>query len=832
MKKILKYSAAAFVAIVALACNRQVEVETPQTAADALTFRAVLEQPVTKADLDNYAVVWQAGDQIAVFNGTSWATSSPLEASAIQNGGRYAEFSVSIDPGDNYWAVYPASAAPTAAITGDVIPVVLPAVQVIASGNSVAKDALVQVCKTADKDNMVFKNVTSLIEFKVPESGIDYVCFEALDDDAAAMNIVGAASVDAGAPAAVVTGDASRVTVKGSFSSGENYFAVVYPQSAVNKFRFVFSKTSSEDGTSKAFRTGSTGSALEFPLNSGCKFSDFGTLSWVGPLSTKADLDKWAKYAAWWTADEVIKLGADIDYESGSWKPVNGDDATGFAGVLDGQDHSIFGLKFDYSSGPYCGFFSSLSSSSKRLRVKDLKLGFDASSDTGYNDENCFLKVTTNNISIFGPLSGICNNCVINNTHNYVRTILDYVASSGTYYFGGLVGRTQGQCEFTDCSNHNIIACTSNGIDASTYIGGLIGEAGGTTTITGCYNKGDIKRTQAATTTGSGIVLMGGIAGRVANDSKGHVWTSCVNYGNLSFSRNIKSEMYFLGGITGCDGASTDESTNIIISNCSNEGTINCKNQANATDSGAGGIIGKMSNNSQVSYCTNLGKLTKENHNKVEGRLGGIVGYLTNTKAIVDHCTNGDQLNSSKGEIVDADQTTGTNQRLGGIVGHANTGTISYCINYGPLNSSENAPKMYVGGIAGNATLTKIIACENYGTINVTGTSNTNSAGGIIGLQNGSKTDNHTGENCIVKASINCSYAGNAGLVVGRYSSSVNTTWGTETDPIIIKPGSSINGTTIDASNYQTYIAGTDYGITASGVVSTNGLNTIWAVFQ
>lgn len=830
MKKIFYCSAAVILALSALSCNRQVEVETPQPAVGSLTFRAVLEQPVTKADLSNYAVVWQAGDQIAVYNGSEWVTSDPLVASAIQNNGRYAEFSVSIAEAAGYWAVYPASAAPDAAISGDDIPVVLPAVQVIASGNSVAKDAIVQVCKTADKDNMVFKNVTSLVEFKAPEAVDGYVSFEAFGSDEAALPIAGTATVNADTPVAV-SGDAGKVTVKGSFEAGENYFAVIYPQSAVSKFRFAFSKEDSSNGTLKAFRTGSAGT-LEFPLNGGNKFSDLGTLNWLGPLSSKADLDKWAKYADYYLEGETIKLGADIDYEGGTWKPVNGNDATSFAGVLDGQNYSIFGLKFDYSSGPYCGFFSSLSSSSKRLRVKDLKLGYDAGSDTGYNDTNCILKVTTNNITVFGPLAGICNNCIINNTHNYVRTILDYVASSGTYCFGGLVGRTTGQCDFTDCSNHNIIACTSNGIDASTYIGGLIGEAGGTTTLSGCYNRGDIKRTQPATTTGSGIVLMGGIAGRVANDSKGHVWTSCANYGNLSFSKNIKSEKYFLGGITGCDGESPDESTNIIISNCSNEGTINCKNQANATDSGAGGIIGKISNNSQVLYCTNLGKLTKENHNKVEGRLGGIVGYLTNAQAVVDHCTNGDQLNSSKGEIVDADQTTNTNQRLGGIVGHANTGTISHCINYGPLNSSEDAPKMYVGGIAGNATLAKIVSCENYGTINVTGTGNTNSAGGIIGLQNGSKTENHTGENCIVKASITCGYSGNAGLVVGRYSNSVNTMWGTESSPIIIKSGSSINGITIDASNYQTYIAGTDYGITASGVVSTNGLNTIWATFE
>jgi hypothetical protein len=829
MKKISYCSAAVILALSALSCNRQVEVETPQPAVGSLTFRAVLEQPVTKADLSNYAVVWQAGDQIAVYNGSEWVTSDPLEASAIQNNGRYAEFSVSIAEAAGYWAVYPASAAPDAAISGDDIPVVLPAVQVIASGNSVAKDALVQVCKTADKDNMVFKNVTSLIEFKVPESGIDYVCFEALDGDAAAMNIVGAASVDAGEPAAVVTGDASRVTVKGSFTSGENYFAVVYPQSAVNKFRFVFSKTSSEDGTSKAFRTGSTGSALEFPLNSGCKFSDFGTLSWIGPISTKADLDKWAKYAAWWTADEVIKLGADIDYESGSWKPVNGDDATGFAGVLDGQGHSIFGIKFDYTTGEHIGFFSDLASSEKRLRVKDLKLGYDSSSSTGYNDSNCVLQVATANTKRFGALAGTCTNCVIDNVHNYVRTILGYAATS-TIVFGGIIGETDGQCEFNECSNNNTIACIATAV--GTYIGGLIGQAKGVCSINSCINKGDIKRTKVSGTEGSGVIILGGIIGRTANNTKGHSINQCINYGGVSTSANTKPKQLFLGGIAGIDGESPDETPNLIINHCRNEGNISSKGVSKAGTHGTGGIVGAFNYNSQILNSTNLGTIVKNgNHNGVEGKFGGIVGFITQETALIHNCINGAQGDNTKGAIQDLiEQTAETNQRLGGIVGHANIGTVRGCINYAPVSSNGTAAKTYVGGIAGNATTGKVVSCENYGTITVEGTTDTHSAGGIIGLQNGSKTENHTGENCIVKASVSCGYAGNAGLIVGRFSNSVNTTWGTSSEPAIVKSGCSVNGLDATSSNFESLLAGSDYGITASGLAS--GYNTIWAVFQ
>ena len=97
MKK-LAYFSAAILALIA--CNRQIETDNPQPEKQTLTFRAVLEQPDTKADLSDYSVVWQEGDQIAVFNGTTWVTSDELTAADIENEGRYADFQVTIDEGE------------------------------------------------------------------------------------------------------------------------------------------------------------------------------------------------------------------------------------------------------------------------------------------------------------------------------------------------------------------------------------------------------------------------------------------------------------------------------------------------------------------------------------------------------------------------------------------------------------------------------------------------------------------------------------------------------------------------------------------------------------
>ena len=468
MKKLAYFFAAILALSSSFACNRQVEIDNPQPIKETLTFRAVLEQPDTKASLNsNYAVVWEPGDKIAVYNGTDWVESEALTDSDIKNDGRYATFSVSIAKSDTYYAVYPASAAPSGAVSDDVLAVTLPDVQDIPSGGCVAKNALVQVCKTTNKDNMVFKNISSLVEFKAPEDLHGYVRFEAFDAEGTALQVAGAASVNAAAPPAAVSGNAGKVIVKGNFAAEQNYFAVVYPQSVVSSFRFAFSKEDADNGTLKAFKTGS--SEINLPLNGGKKFIDLGTLKWLGPLSTKADLDKWAKYADYYLEGETVKLGADIDYEGGTWTPVNGNDATGFAGCLDGQGHSIYKIIIDSSTSENCGFFADLTSKAQRTRVKNLKLGYDpaksgpdgTSNIVGTNDENTHI----------GALVGLLDKSNVENVDNCINVTVTQDAEAQT---GGLIGRCESTCYITNCKNFATIeGRTAN--SGSVYLGGLIG---------------------------------------------------------------------------------------------------------------------------------------------------------------------------------------------------------------------------------------------------------------------------------------------------------------------------------------------------------------------
>ena len=606
-------------AVLCLSCTKEIEAgeSRPDADAEAVVFTATLQQP-TKANLDGYSVVWETGDRIAVHDGSSWKTSDPLLQTDIDEGGTRASFKFTGDapaPAGNYYAVYPASAAPEAAPSGDIVSVILPKEQNI-TGGPVAKDALVQVCKGGDANNLDFRNVTSLIEFKVPSDGITSVCFEAVAGDSFSQEgrlaIAGSAAVNAAAPASGVEGTEVRVTVNGDFIKDRNYFAVVYPAASVGKYRFTF--TDSADGIRKAFKTGKSDSVSNFPLNGGWKFESFGELHWLGPLSDADDLAKWAGSISYYKAGETVKIGADINWGGADWTPVDGNESTGFAGAIDGQGHSIYGILIKTNTGTDCGFFSTLESDSPRLRVKDLKLGYVPGVEGNIADATNKL-ILASPSAVCGNLAGICRNCEVSNVHSYMRTVLNYV-STADVYLGGLAGKALGECSFSDCSNNNTVACIKNGA-ASTYIGGIVGEASGIVTLDSCHNKADVKRTQG----GSGSICIGGIAGRLAEDA---TILNCSNgnpddeaSGAVSVNARTSAIDQRIGGIAGLQ-------TGGAIEACTNYGKILVSSSSTNALESAGGIVGDHSAGA-IKSCGSFGDVTVSGTDEYCSA-GGLIG--------------------------------------------------------------------------------------------------------------------------------------------------------------------------------------------------------------
>ena len=826
MKKFVNYILVAAAALAALSCNKEAAPET--TASDTIVFTATLDQP-TKASLDAYKVVWQEGDQIAVYNGSTWAVSTAITADDIEDGGRTASFAVSIASASSYTLVYPASALSAASIpegaAADAIMLYLPTEQVIPAGGVVDPAALVQIGTSTSPDKVSFKNATSLVEIQVPESGINTIYVQADDPNGGEIKIIGDAPVSP--EPGVTAGSKPTVKVSGSFTAGQNYFAVVWPQTSVGRIILGFSKGSGSS-LQKASRTGTSTAGFSLPVNGGRKFENLGSLNWFdGTIKTKEDLDKWASMADFYTAGETVKLGADINYGGGEWKPVSGNENSGhFSGTFDGAGHSIYNIQL-VTSSEYGGFFSIIASIEDRIRVKDLTLGKDG-------DESS-LVVNSAKVGYAGALAARVKNVQISNVKNYIPVTVENAIDG--VYVGGILGQIMSGSENQVSNCHNYADVTMNASTAgNNYYGGIVGLISGKAAISGCTNSGKISRIKASSN--KGVNTLGGIAGRTGNTLSGVTITNCSNSGTVETTVNVKAGQIYLGGIIGMDGSAADASArNIVVSNCTNNGDINGYNQSTASFATGGGIVGRVSNDALISGCTNLGAITKTGNHSIESCYGGIAGMVSGEDGLIDACVNGKSGSETAGAVCDMVQTSNTNMRHGGIVGYMQRGTCTNCVNYGSVTSYSSVAKMYLGGLAGNSTLGSFKACSSYGTITVISETpaNTHSAGGLIGLQNNnsSSIDVFTGDDCFVSATVSCSYAGSAGAVIGRYSNtSTKSCWGSSAKPIKVSSACIVNNVAVTSSNFGASLAGSDYGITASGVVSTDGLNTIWATFE
>ena len=833
MKKFVQISIIAAAAIAAAACSKEIGTENP-AGTNVVIFTATLEQP-TKADLTQYDVIWSVGDQIAVSNGSAWATSAALTDADITDGGRSASFSVAIDPASSYTAVYPASAKSDAALpdgaAADAIMLNLPATQVIPAGKKVDPAALVQIATTDDPSKVSFKNATSLLEITIPEDGIEAVTFEFMDAEGSRFKTAGNAPV-VPTPAAT-TGDASSVTISGTFAAGDIYYATVFPQTGVKSVNLICSK-SGTDCKVLARRSGTGAAEFELPVNGGWKVRNFGALSWFdGTIGNKADLDRWASLSRYYGTTDIIKLTADINYDGGTWTPVKANgNKDQFSGVLDGQGHSIYNIIINPTE-EYSGFFSTLASVSPMERVCDIIFGLNPA--TGEYDGVSTLTATDSNKRL-GVVAGFVSNCDVIRVTNYIP-IKDATTAANDVMFGAVAGRTDGVVNIIGCNNYGTMECVST-TTKSHYIAGLVGVFDGSgSVIDKCVNYGIVRKTKSAG--GTGNTFIGGIVARTASGRNGLMIRGCVNNGWVGTTANVQAKQIYIGGIIGMDNTSDKTDVpNVTVLGCTNEAdaTIECTSLSKASSgTGIAGIIGKASSSSVISGCSNYGKISKpKNHNGVTSVFGGIAGQVNSSSVVVEYCTNGSEYNAAHGAFTSEVQTTNSAATMGfygGIAGQLEAGTVKNCINYAPLSATDASTsdiKESLGGVVGKLGGGILQECENYGTLTVSNSSDLCAAGGIVGRYEAS-ADHATGEGCKVKAVISCANTANAGAVIGFYQGSSTTVFGTSASPVGVGE-SAVNGTTLDASNFAGYLAGSSAGITASGAAA--GSNTIWAIFQ
>ncbi len=261
---------------------------------------------------------------------------------------------------------------------------------------------------------------------------------------------------------------------------------------------------------------------------------------------------------------KVIQLTQDIDLEGtelsiGIYDP-SGENSKYFYGTLDGNGHSIKGLKIENKDQDYVGLFPYLA---KYATVKNLTLEEPVIETKG---------------SRVGALAGYSNNANIENCH-----VID-AEISGITNVGGLIGELNGG-NITNCSATGIITATND------QVGGIIGSTGYniTAVITACRFNGTLKADYE-----SGRA--GGIVGVIGNSTA--TITAC--YASGSFSSGTTSSIVpscSLGGIVGIGM----NNANVTLKACYANVTLD--NEEENQVPSKGGIIGSNSATLNVSDC-------------------------------------------------------------------------------------------------------------------------------------------------------------------------------------------------------------------------------------
>ncbi|MFA5561691.1 MAG: InlB B-repeat-containing protein [Eubacteriales bacterium] len=377
---------------------------------------------------------------------------------------------------------------------------------------------------------------------------------------------------------------------------------------------------------------------------------------WIVEVATLSDFEaiktNTGKNITW-------KLVSDITMPETAWEPIQN-----FAGVLDGNGHSIIGLKLTDDSA-----------------AKTNKIGLFGALANGATIENLTVSGVNSEISnlgksySFGIIAAYANdnvtiqNCVVSGTVTLAKQ-----SAANIVYAGGICGQI-------GYSNVEISLCKNNAaISGGTYTAGIIGYVK-YITLAGCVNNGNI------TNAGCGAGVVGyGIEGVIAqmckntgnisadNFAGGIVGGSpliyvdqAANYGNITVA-DVTNMQYGAGGIVGSGYFINDDIPATIVTNSYNMGNIRGgAGGGNGTGGTAGGIIGS-SYGAEVSSCYNAGSVTGYMYT------GGIVGLSISPS--ITECLNAGSISGSLRSPM--------TYKIG-------AGTISGCYYFGSSYDQANA---------------------------------------------------------------------------------------------------------------------------------------------
>lgn len=268
-----------------------------------------------------------------------------------------------------------------------------------------------------------------------------------------------------------------------------------------------------------------------------------------------------------------------------------------FQGTFYGNNKNITEMKINTTSVINTGLFGYLYGAT----VKDLTMAESnsihlqtlPSSETDYP---------------LGSIAGYVENGIIMNCHNKCEVKFSNSDSDKDGKVGGIAGTT---------INSVLSACSNSGgitINGSTAMGGGIVGVSTKSSIASCFNTGKID-----VTAGSGVAYAGGIMGGDGSSDTGNNILHCYSTGNITAKATQSCPS---GGIVG--GAQY-----VTIKSCFATGSVSAESSSSDNGAYAGGIIGWIWSNSNVTVkdCLALNvegvKATGNTSDKQAGRIVG-----------------------------------------------------------------------------------------------------------------------------------------------------------------------------------------------------------------
>ncbi len=226
--------------------------------------------------------------------------------------------------------------------------------------------------------------------------------------------------------------------------------------------------------------------------------------------------------------------------------------------------------------------------------------------------------------------------------------------------------------------------------------------------------QGDAGPAAAIVTGNASFINVSSFAYITSSGNAGGVAGSCISdYANVTFDNCIFNGSASGGGYSGGIAGYSGGEASVRFLGCTLSGNVTGLN-------GAGGILGCGGGlGVYASGCINTGSISS-----ITGFAGGIVGSGGENVIYIKDCTNGSLSPGNAGSV-----NTGGNQAGGIFAYHPGGYTfIENCVNYADISTST----VYSGGIAGQCCgSTYISYCYNYGGIN--STSSASYTGGIVG---------------------------------------------------------------------------------------------------